>query len=388
MLNILLVEDNPGDARLIKEFLAESSTGSTDLDIAERLDEAIQRIEEGNFDLILSDLSLPDSQGTNTLQNLLSAAPETPVVVLTGSNDDALGMKLIQEGAQDFLIKEQVDSDRLTRCINYSIERKLAETELQRKKKEIEEAHNKLRTTSQMLIQSEKMSAIGTLVAGVAHELNNPLMGIINSIEISLKRTDQNDRRYHYLTIAKDATDRCIEIVDSLLTFSHSDSESFQRENCQKVLDRVLKLVEYRIKKSGIRITHCTKDSDLKVWMRPNNMQQVFLNLISNAIDALEESERKEIFIDMNRNESYAEIVIGDTAGGIEPEHLHRIFDPFFTTKPVGKGTGLGLSICKNIVEAHNGDITCQSVVGAGTKFTILLPDERRANNEQANSCN
>ncbi|MEQ9619613.1 MAG: ATP-binding protein [Deltaproteobacteria bacterium] len=378
MINLLLVEDNPGDARIIKELLLESSIDRVELTNAECLDDAIERIGEKDFDIVISDLSLPDAQGIDTLKSIISAVPEIPVVVLTGNNDDTLGLKLIQQGAQDFLVKGQIDSNLLIRSINYAIERKLAETELQRKKTEIEEAHDKLRTTSQMLIQAEKMSAVGTLVAGVAHELNNPLMGIINAIEMGLRKTDQDDRRYDYLSIAKEATERCIEIVEVLLTFSHSDGESFQRESCLKVLDRVLKLAHYRITKSGIRITQRTNGGDLEVWMRPNNMQQVFFNLISNAIDALEKGERKEIIIDMNRNGSHVEIVIEDTADGIATEHLQRIFDPFFTTKTVGKGTGLGLSICKNIINAHDGDITCRSEVGVGTKFTILLPVERR----------
>lgn len=252
--------------------------------------------------------------------------------------------------------------------------------ELSQSMKELEEAHDKLTKATEMLIQAEKMSAVGTMVAGVAHELNNPLMGVINGVQYSLRKTAKDDNRYEPLRLAEKCAVRCIDIVRNLLTFSRygdEGQEPFQIERCHVILDRVLQLLDYRISSAQIKINKHIDDEDIEIWMRPNNLQQVFLNLIANAIDALESSERKEIQVSLKRDEGNIEVTIEDTGSGIPSENMKKIFDPFFTTKAVGKGTGLGLSTCKNIIEQHGGEIYCESRVGTGTKFTILLPIER-----------
>lgn len=381
MTRILIVEDNPGDARLLKEIIADSILGKVDILFAERLSEAIGCVRKSDLDIAILDLTLPDASGEETLRHMMDAAPDLPIVILTGTNDDALGLRLVQEGAQDFLVKGSVDGELLARSIRYAIQRKRIEFELMRKNKDIQEAHNKLRATTEMLIQAEKMNAVGTLVAGVAHELNNPLMGIVNILESSLTKMDRSNGSYEHLLLAREATERCIEIVRELLTFSRLDKkneESFRKESCLKVLERVFKLVDYRIKGSGIIIIQNINGEDYEVWMNPNNIQQVFLNLISNAIDALEKSETKEIRVIADKNDTHVEISIEDTAGGISPEDLNKIFDAFYTTKPAGKGTGLGLSISRNIINDHRGEITCHSESGVGTKFRVLLPIDRR----------
>jgi signal transduction histidine kinase len=122
--------------------------------------------------------------------------------------------------------------------------------------------------------------------------------------------------------------------------------------------------------------------------MKPNSIQQLILNLATNAFDALEDSEKKEFNVDIHREGDFVRIIIADTGCGIAAESLGSIFDPFFTTKPVDQGTGLGLSVSQGIVKAHGGQISCESEPGAGTKFIILLPIERSKQNEQANTCN
>ncbi len=119
--------------------------------------------------------------------------------------------------------------------------------------------------------------------------------------------------------------------------------------------------------------------------MRVNNIQQVFLNLIVNSLDALRDSPRKEINIDVRPDGEFIRITVKDTGDGISPEIFDRIFDPFFTTKPAGEGTGLGLSVCRNIINEHGGEITCESAVGQGTKFNILLPLERQEERRMQN---
>ena len=247
---------------------------------------------------------------------------------------------------------------------------KQAEQELQKLVDELRESQSKV-------IQAGKMTAMGTMTAGVAHELNNPMMGILNFIQYSLKHTSEDDRRYTVLQDAERETKRCVEIVQNLLTFSRMDTEGeedYQKESCAAILDRVLKLLSYRIEREKVALTQHTAQGTPDIWMRVNNIQQVFFNLLSNALDALKTSEKKEIHVDMHREGEFVEVSFADSGCGIPPEIRQKIFDPFFTTKPVGQATGLGLSICHSLIKTHNGEILCESEPGAGTKFKVLLP--------------
>jgi C4-dicarboxylate-specific signal transduction histidine kinase len=259
---------------------------------------------------------------------------------------------------------------------------------LVRQKEEIEKAHANLRETTQMLVQAEKMSAVGTMVAGVSHELNNPMMGILNFIQYCLKHTSKEDKRYSVLQDAEHETNRCIDIVKNLLTFSRMEKEgqeTRQKEICTVIFDRVFKLLSYRIEKQGVLITQHTAEETHAVWMKVNNIQQVFLNLIINALDALKDSERKEIHVHIQHEGEFVQVTVTDTGCGIFPENIQKIFDPFFTTKPVGEGTGLGLSVCRSIIKEHGGEIACESKLGVGTKFKILLPVDRRKEGRNEN---
>jgi two-component system cell cycle sensor histidine kinase/response regulator CckA len=234
-------------------------------------------------------------------------------------------------------------------------------------------------------IQMEKTSALGTIVAGVAHELNNPMMGILHFAQYCIKHTDEDDKTYRVLKDIEHETERCIDIVKNLLAFSRTgkDSETtFERENISEVLDRVLGLLSYRIKASNISVTKHVAEGTPGVLVKVGNIHQVFLNVISNAIDALQDSQKKEIRIHARPEGEYLQVTVTDTGCGIDAEALQRIFDPFFTTKPVGNGTGLGLSVSLGIVEAHSGKLTCKSELGVGTTFEILIPTERKRRQE------
>ncbi len=150
--------------------------------------------------------------------------------------------------------------------------------------------------------------------------------------------------------------------------------EVFQKDSCLTILNQVLNLLSYQIEKERVFVIKHYAEDIPEIRMRTNSMQQVFLNIITNALDALKEIEKKEIHIDIHREKEFIKVTIADSGPGISPENLQKIFDPFFTTKPPGKGTGLGLSICQSIVEIHKGRISCKSKPGEGAKFEILLP--------------
>ncbi len=260
-----------------------------------------------------------------------------------------------------------------------AIKRREAERELIERNRELEAAHTKLRDATQKLIQSEKMSAVGLVAAGIAHELNNPAMGILNFIQYAIKHTDPNDKRYEVLRNAEREMLRCIDILRNLLTFSHMERRGGQlaRVHFFDVIDRAVSLVTYRLHDMGIEVEK-VGDADAYVMADEGEMQQVVLNLLVNAIDALEGVRDPRVVFRVAKSGGMIRLSVEDNGKGIDPADLPRVFDPFFTTKPVGKGTGLGLAVCRNIVEKYGGTIMCESEPGKGTRLVVELPQGPR----------
>jgi PAS domain S-box-containing protein len=260
--------------------------------------------------------------------------------------------------------------------------------DISKRKKAEDELHKTIenfKNSQSQLIQASKMSAVGTMTAGIAHELNNPMMGIINFIQYVLKHTEKDDKRYKVLEDAEREVRRASSIVQNLLSFSHMEekgAEASQKESCDTVINRVIDLLAYRIESQNVLLKRHTDEGTPEIWMNANNIQQVFFNLINNALHAVEESAKKEVSVNMRRSGEFVETTVGDSGIGIAPENLDKIFDLFYTTKPAGKGLGLGLSTTYSIIRAHGGEITCESEPGKGTTFKVLLPIERRIQKE------
>lgn len=373
---ILLIEDNEGDSFYISELLSSSETDAFKIDWKASLESGISALKQNRYDIVITDLTLPGYKGLETFENILeNSPPDMPILILTGLNDKETGLKAVTMGAQDYIIKDNLDSNTLVKSISYSIERKKAYTTIQQQKKEIEEAYKKLQDQQMQLIQTEKMSSIGTMVAGIAHELNNPMMGIINCIQFCMDTQQPDSKESEYLKLAEEATDRCIRIIKNLLTFSHKeDDKGFAEENIATLMEEVLMLTNYRINSQQINIVKNFPEYIPLVYVRSNNIKQVFLNLLTNSIDSLEDMENKEITITIILTDDNIKICIEDTGKGIPENVLEKIFDPFFSTKPVGKGTGLGLSICNNIMRDHSGEIKISNRPEGGVKSEISFP--------------
>jgi PAS domain S-box-containing protein len=246
---------------------------------------------------------------------------------------------------------------------------------------EVRKRTQELREAQAHLIQSEKMTALGTMVAGVAHELNNPLMGILNFIQYCLKHTPDGDKKAAVLETAERETNRSIGIVQNLLTFArgYGDTSDMSRAHITDVFDRVEKLLRYRMEKERVVLIKDSDDIIPAIPMKTEEIQQVFVNLVVNALDALRDNINERVLaVEFFVKDAYVHVRITDNGCGIPTEHMGRVFDPFFTTKPVGKGTGLGLSISRNIVMNHGGSMTCTSRPGEGTGIEISLPVEPR----------
>jgi two-component system, NtrC family, sensor kinase len=223
----------------------------------------------------------------------------------------------------------------------------------------------------QQLVTSEKLASIGLLSAGVAHEINTPLTGISSYIQLLQKKLTDS----HYTQILEKIeaqTDRVSRIIKNLLNFARNPAESaFHKVSIPDSLKEIISLIEYKLKAMNIKLEMSLAPVK-PIWGQGERLQQVFINIILNAIDAMPKGGSLRIQADQEGQEVV--IKISDTGTGIQPQNLLHIFDPFFTTKGIGKGTGLGLSISYAIIKEHEGHIFVNSEVGKGTCFTITVP--------------
>lgn len=237
---------------------------------------------------------------------------------------------------------------------------------------------------NEQVIEAGKLASIGELAAGIAHEINNPVAIMVEEagwVEDLLEDVRQGkaldvEEVGRSLTQIRTQGTRCKEITHKLLSFARRIDPAVQQVPLNKLVQEVTDLVEQRARFSGIKIlTHLGEELPL-VNVSPSEIQQVLLNLVNNALDAMEKSGGA---LDITTRSTDRRVVVdvADTGEGIAPANLQRIFDPFFTTKPVGKGTGLGLSICYGIIKKMGGDISVNSAVGLGTTFHIYLPAAR-----------
>jgi two-component system NtrC family sensor kinase len=224
------------------------------------------------------------------------------------------------------------------------------------------------------VMESERLAVVGQLAADVAHELNNPLQGIVTYSHLLLeKMTPDDPRRSSVEKIANQAT-RCATIIRGLLDFSRPKKPHKKLADLRTTIEECLSLVEDRVIFHNIEVVRDYQADVPATVMDPAQMQQVFMNLIINAAEAMGGAGRLTVATRLDEERRVIQASFRDTGRGISAENMGRVFDPFFTTKEVGHGTGLGLAISFGIVKEHGGTITVESEEGAGTTFTIELP--------------
>ena len=227
------------------------------------------------------------------------------------------------------------------------------------------------------LAQAEKLSAIGLLAAGVAHEVNTPLAVISTYAQMLARQVSGDPDKARLLEKITRQTFRASEIVNALLNFSRSAPGAFEEVDLNRLIRETLLLLEHQFQQAGIRVELELEEGLGRVQGDPGKLQQVFLNLFLNARDAMEGGGVLQVRSSSDGGQIVVEV--RDTGPGIAPEHLHRIFDPFFTTKPPRRGTGLGLSISYGIVREHGGEIEVESRPGEGARFRVTFPPARKA---------
>lgn len=235
--------------------------------------------------------------------------------------------------------------------------------------KRIMDANRELIKANEKLLHSEKLASIGTLAAGIAHQINNPLGGIFNCVEMLRKHGDKEGFRNQYLSLIEDGLMRIEGTVGKLLWISRKETGGIKEViDVKRLVRDVYRFVEYELNKRGATYKEEIEDN-LRLFINPMDFQQILLNLMINAAQAM--NNGGELSIKGYRSDSKVFIEIKDTGEGIADEDIHKIFDPFFTTKKVGEGTGLGLWLTYELVKNYNGDISVKSKKGEGSTFTL-----------------
>lgn len=239
------------------------------------------------------------------------------------------------------------------------------------------EMERKLHKTQEQLLQSEKLAAMGRLTSQIAHELNNPLYGIMNTLELMKTEIPAGNKRRKLLDMSLSETVRVTDMLRKMLSFSKPDQEERAPVDINTILDEILLLHEKQLWEYSIKVVHSFATDLGEVYASKNQLRQVFLNLLSNARDAMPEGGR--LTVATEGDDYFVHITVSDNGTGVKEEHLDLIFETFFTTKTDSvKGVGLGLSVCYGFIKDHGGDIKVDSRLGEGTTFTISLPVYRQ----------
>lgn len=248
----------------------------------------------------------------------------------------------------------------------------------------LDKAYRDLQNAQSTIIQSEKLATVGTLTAGLAHEINNPVAGLQNCIRRIKSNPSNVEQNIKYIKMMETAADKIEIVVSNLLNFTRRQTSDFISLSINKIVENSLLLVSHRLEHLRISTTQNCPATLPQIKGNKNQLEQVILNIIINAIDSIEEkslinpnTERRIVF-SADRKDDFLKLQIKDTGNGIPKNILDKIFDPFFTTKSPGKGTGLGLSVVFNIIETHNGKIYFESEEGKGTTVNLYLPIDNK----------
>ena len=224
------------------------------------------------------------------------------------------------------------------------------------------------------LIQSEKLAAFGQLGAGIAHEVKNPLAGILGLTQLSLRKAEKDTPVHENLTIIEKEANRCATIIQNLLKFARQEKVAFESVNLNQVAKDAMAIVEHQLEMNKVKLRKEFAPDLAAIPGNANQIQQVLINLMINAQQAMEGNPGQVTVKTVSSNASHVQVQVRDDGPGIPEDLQAKIFEPFFTTKEVGKGTGLGLSVSYGIIKEHKGDIQVESSPETGTIFKITLP--------------
>lgn len=368
-IRLLLVDDEEDFRRTISKRL--KRRGITP-EQAENGEVCLSILEQKPMDVVVLDVKMPGMNGIETLRHIKEKYPKTEVIMLTGHATTQDGVDGIKEGAFDYLTKP-IELEHLLGKIRQANEKILREQE------KLREAEFRAKMEQQM-IATERLASLGTLAAGVAHEINNPLAIIKESVgwmnvilnKEELARIPRKQDLSKALEKIENAIERATRITRQLLGSVKETDSVLAEIKISELADEAIGLTKKEAGNKDIEIAKDIDPSIGSIWSDPYKLRQVLINLITNAISATGSGGKITIKIE-NTAEGMC-LSVSDTGHGIPKENLEKIFEPFFSTKPPGEGTGLGLFVSRRIIENLGGKIEVDSQFGYGTTFLVRLP--------------
>jgi signal transduction histidine kinase len=368
-VKILLIEDNPGDARLVEILLDESDFDNYEIINKQSLNDGIELHRQIDFAVVLLDLSLPDSRGFETLERFIQAIPLANVIVMTGLSDKALGLNAVKAGAQDFLMKGGFDPELLAKTLRYAIERKNVLNSLdesQRARKVAEE--------------SAKMKE--NFIASISHEMRTPMNAIYGMSNL-LAQTILNEEQRSYIDSVKQSSEILLGVINDILEVSTLQNSKMEFESkdfdLKEMMNNMLNMMQYKKNEKPLDF-HLTIDPSVPQFIRGDKLRlnQVLFNVVGNSVKFTDKGFVK-ISVQSIENQGGThklKFTIQDSGIGIPPDKVDTIFETFTrirTKDRIFEGTGLGLAIVKSLVTQQDGRVWATSEVGAGTTMYVEL---------------
>jgi len=386
MPHILLIEDNPGDAVLIREMYRDSELIGDEFRLSHvpRVKDAVEKLQvEHDIDLILSDITLPDSAGLQTLRTLTEASGNLPVIFMTGTNNESFVDAALKAGAQDYLVKDRINTEALVRTTTYAIERKKAQIKIAaalRKAEALAQSTELLKQQKQQLLKLNQ--AKDEFISLASHQLRTPATSVKQYLGMMLAgyAGQVPEHLLVFLRTAYDSNERQLDIINDLLKTAQLDSGRFQLVKepvdlsrlVQTTVDEYMPIVTMRQQ----TIAYVPAESCF-VNIDAGEMKVVIANLIENASKYSPESSL--ITVRVEKRKKQIRLQVEDSGVGIPEAELTKIFDKFIRLdnelSDTVSGSGLGLYFVKRIVRLHGGRLNVESTLGKGSTFTVLLPE-------------
>jgi signal transduction histidine kinase len=377
-LKILLIEDNLAEARLLQEFIKLTKSQNFGLVHVQRLQDGINQLNSQKYDVILLDLTLPDSQGLSSIPQLLQQNPSNPIIVLTNTNDEELAIEAVRQGAQDYLVKRHVNPDTLVRSVRYAVERKQFLEQLNQINQTLE---TQVEEKTTELLKSQEINQLKSeFMAMLSHDIRNPLNTILLAAGLIEKYQKEltNNSQIDYVQLIRSAIKNVSHLVDEASLIGKSDSGQLPYQphilNLENLCSELVKQSQLPAQEQQLNLIFTSSEHCFQFLGDETLLKHIISNLLNNAIKY--SIPGGTVLFELIKQEKTVILRFQDQGIGMSEKDQKKLFQPFHRGENIGiiPGSGLGLTIVQQCVIAHRGEITVNSQVGVGSTFTVTLP--------------